>query len=359
MTSSPSRPPPSGLDLGHAGTLTLAGGRRIRYRGWRGHWTALAALEPFLTPNLSHDLAIETVVGRPAADTGPRAAAEPATDVFLIHRSEHRRRLAIHDRRRRLTPGPEVFLDSLDGGRRFLLHLGIDDPYHRKLGCWLLVGLLAAWGLLRFAHATAVAGGGGAALIFGPHGAGKSTLAAAALLDGATLLAEGVALLADDGRIVPFFMDGRPVLRVTEAVWRQLRSLLYAEVGEPAIYPSTTGAVPPKRVLAVESLWPGRCAGPVRPTCVWLPRAGPAPPLAVEPLSRRAALERVAGHLEDRRITALRDALGPLPVIEDPRAALRRRWLETFPPVCFSLTGAATLAELAARLSRHDLCPPP
>lgn len=358
MTFSPSRRPQVDLDRGYAGTLTLANGRRIRYRGWQEHWTALAALEPYLTPNLSDDIDVEAAFGRPATRSELQPYAPPAADIFLVHRSQGRRILAIHDQRRRLTPRPEVFLESLDGGRRSRLHLGIDDRYHRKLGLWFLVGLLAAWGLLRFAHATAVAGRG-AALIFGPHGAGKSTLATAALLNGANLLAEGVALIAEDGRIVPFFMDGRPVLRVTETLWSDLRALLDTRVDEPAIYPSRHSAVPPKRVLSVERIWPGRTALPVRPTCVWLPRAGTAAPLAVEPVPVQESLRRVANHLEDRRITALRGALGPQPVIEDPRAASRRHWNETFPPASFHLTGTATLAELVALLARHELWSPP
>lgn len=329
------------------------GGGRLAFAGAAAERDLLDRLVPHLDPRRPLDLRI-------AAE---RIAAPPATalrdggdgdggDIFRLSSPGAPPLLAIHDRRRRLTDDPRVFLQAEPDGRRFAVLLAEDDPYHLKLRRWFLIGLLAVFGALRFAHASAVGGGRGAALIVGGHGAGKSTLAAAAVHGGFELLAEGVALIAPAGRVVPFFMDGEAVLRLAPRSWERLRRALGTT--PPALaYPAPAGGVEAKRVVRAAALGGGGGGGgsPRALAAVWLPAVGgPAEPgLEVERLARAAALAAAAPHLEDRRVTAMRRLLGDLVPAAAVEAHLRRRWREDFPAAAFRVAGGFDFGRLEER----------
>ncbi|HEX6200795.1 MAG TPA: hypothetical protein VF150_11055 [Thermoanaerobaculia bacterium] len=297
--------------------------------------------------------------GRPALRSAPSPPVD-ASDVFLVEADSDRRVLAILDRRRLLTSEPGVFLEVTGGGTAFTVHLARTDPYHRKLGRWFLIGVLAALGSIRFAHASAVSDGRRGALVAGAHRSGKSTVVAAALLAGWRIAAEGVALVDDAGRVVPFFMDGSPVLRLTRRVWDEVRRALPPPVPEPELYPSRGPGVEEKVVLQVERYWPGaEQATAFRPTAAWLPAVRPGEPLRVRRVPRREAMRHVAAELEDRRVGALRDLLGALPTRVDPRCRLRALWDDSFPPEAFRVTGALDVTGLADLLAGAARAPGP
>lgn len=237
------------------------------------------------------------------------------------------------------------------------IHRGRDDPYHRKLGRWFLVGILAALGTIRFAHASAVCRGDEAALILGPHGSGKSTLSWAALMAGWELVAEGVCLVDFRGQMMPFFMDGRAVLRLLPEVWHAGRVHLPDTSPSPGHYPSRHPGMNAKRVLDIGAWKPGSVARrPVHPTIVWLPDALPGAPLALREIPWETAWQ--ARDLEDSRITALRLLLGPLPVAEDPPERSAHLWRDTFPRRAARFVGdfqVGALAELLKQYARTEV----
>ncbi|HLE85092.1 MAG TPA: hypothetical protein VJG13_12190, partial [Thermoanaerobaculia bacterium] len=284
-----------------AGSVRLRDGHRYRFRGPADELARLRALGAHLAPSLTEDVELRMVEGRPALRSGA-PLAEAAEDIYLVEADADRRILAILDRRRELTRRPQVFLEVRDAGTALSIHLARDDRYHRKLARWFLFGALAALGAIRFAHASFVSDGARAALILGPHRSGKSTLVAAALLAGWRIAAEGVSLIDDAGRVVPFFMDGYPVLRLTRPVWREVRGALPGELPEPELYPSRGAGVGEKVVLPVASYWPNALeTRPMRASVAWLPAVDRAEPLRIDPVPRRAALASAARELEDRR----------------------------------------------------------
>lgn len=335
------------------------GGGRLTFAGPAAERDLLDRLVPYFDPDRPVDLRVE--IRRIAAPPVP--ACEPAGegDVVRLSPLGAPPLLAIHDRRRRLTAGPRVFLEAAPDGCRFAILLASADPYHQKLGRWFLVGLLAVFGALRFAHASAVSGGGGAALIAGGHGSGKSTLAAAAARAGFGLLAEGVALIAPAGRLLPFFMDGEAVLRLGPRGWERLRRALGA-APPAAAYPAPGGGVEAKRVVRAAALGGGGAASvPAAAAAVWLPAVGgPSEPgLEIVRLERSAALAQAAPHLEDGRVTAMRELLGDRVPSAAVEAHLRGRWLDDFPAAAFRVAGTFDFDRLASALRAGELGIPP
>jgi hypothetical protein len=206
-------------------------------------------------------------------------------------------------------------------------------------------------------HASAVTDGRSAALIIGAHGSGKSTLAAAAVIAGLELVAEGVSLVDGSGRVLPFFMDGEPTLRLGALAWQEVQPLLPAGWPAPDTYPSHADGVAEKIVLRLRALLPTHptvgnpSVGPLPIAAAWLPRiAGEtAGRLSVDRLPRRAAMAEVASELEDGRVRALRGALSALPWLER-RPSPEERWRGDFPPRAMRVRGIEDFAALVGRL---------
>jgi hypothetical protein len=160
--------------------------------------------------------------------------------------------------------------------------------WERRLGSTALPLLAAQSGRLPL-HASAVAVDGGAVLICGVTGRGKSTLSAA-------LVARGHAGIAEDGVVVGLGDDG-------PSVWPGLPGAMITREAAAAIGMSAAERAPadPRGRLHVE--WPRTATGPTRVTAVaiLMEREGDAVRL-VKPESSKAHRELLAHvHSAERR----------------------------------------------------------
>jgi hypothetical protein len=338
-------------------SLPFGGEGSISFDGPEDLLAVLERLVPFCPDTFRADLRLRVVFGEPELAHEPAAPAD--LDLFLADQGDDFLLFAIRDLRRQLETRPTVYLRLAREEPESVLYLADPDAYHRKLGKWFLVGLLATVGGLRFAHASAVGDGSSVALILGPHGSGKSTLAAAAVVAGLDLLAEGVALVDGGGRLIPFFMDGEPLLRLGAEAWREVRPRLPEPDADPERYPSRAGGVAEKVVLRLRDLFPGTTQSdrPMPIAAAWLPRiAGDGSgKLAIDSLPRREVLAEVGDELEDRRIRSLRAGLSGVRWLDSARPGPESRWQQDFPPRSLRVHGIEDFATLVSRLEREGV----
>ena len=139
-------------------------------------------------------------------------------------------------------------------------------------------------------HAAAVGTGAGAALLLGPSGVGKSSLAAALVERGCSLLADDLTGVAPDAGHCPVALPAFAHLRLWAHTLDRMR---------------WQGRARSRVRRGLEKYWipaPRVCAEPLPVCAVFIPEAGDRPSIGIEPLPPGRAFRALWEHTHRRRV---------------------------------------------------------